>query len=58
MKRLMIDPKKAAKLIRQHFSDLTTEQFVENLHRSCPEVFEDSQRSHDAYFDVWHRAKN
>ncbi|VEP17721.1 hypothetical protein H1P_6380001 [Hyella patelloides LEGE 07179] len=42
----MVDPKKAAKLIRQHFEELTTEQFVENLHRSCPEVFEDNQRSH------------
>lgn len=42
----MIDPKKAAKLIRQHFEELTTEQFVENLHRSCPEVFEDDRRSH------------
>ena len=41
----MVDPKKAAKLIRQHFEDLTTEQFIENLHRSCPEVFEDNQRS-------------
>lgn len=30
----MVDPKKAAKLIHQHFSELTTEQFVENLHRS------------------------
>ena len=46
MKKLMIDHKKAAKLIRQHFKELTTEQFVENLHRSCPEVFEDNQRSH------------
>ena len=27
----MIDPKKAAKLIRQHFEELTTEQFIENL---------------------------
>lgn len=40
----MIDPKEAAKLIRQHFDELTTEQFVENLHRSCPEIFEDNQR--------------
>ena len=40
----MIDPQKAAKLIRQHFEQLTTEQFVENLHRSCPEVFEDNER--------------
>ena len=42
----MIDPKKAAKLIRQHFEELTTEQFVENLHRSCPEIFEDQKQSH------------
>lgn len=27
----MVDKKKAAKLIRQHFKELTTEQFVENL---------------------------
>ncbi len=27
----MLDPKKAAKLIRQHFEELTTEQFIENL---------------------------
>ena len=27
----MVDPKKAAKLIRQHFEELTTEQFIENL---------------------------
>jgi len=36
----MVDPKEAAKLIRQHFDELTTEQFMENLHRSCPEIFE------------------
>jgi hypothetical protein len=41
----MVNPKKAAKLIRQHFKELTTEKFVENLHRSCPEVFEDNERS-------------
>ena len=41
----MIDPKKASKLIRQHFEELTTEKFVENLHRSCPEIFEDNQQS-------------
>ena len=27
----MLDPQKAAKLIREHFAELTTEQFVENL---------------------------
>lgn len=27
----MVDPKKAAELIRQHFEELTEEQFVANL---------------------------
>ena len=45
----MVDPKKAAKLIRQHFEQLTTEQFVENLHRSCPEVFEDNERLAESF---------
>jgi hypothetical protein len=40
----MVNPKSAAKLIRQHFEELTTEKFVENLHRSCPEVFEDNEQ--------------
>ncbi|MDJ0902090.1 MAG: hypothetical protein QNJ55_25135 [Xenococcus sp. MO_188.B8] len=39
----MVNPKKAAKLIRQHFSELTAENFVENLRRSCPEIFEDNE---------------
>lgn len=34
----MVDPKKAAKLIRQHFEELTTERFVENLRRLSHEV--------------------
>lgn len=34
----MVDPKKAAKLIRQHFEELTTEQFVENLRSLSHEV--------------------
>lgn len=34
----MVDPKKAAKLIRQHFKELTTEQFVENLRNLSHEV--------------------
>ncbi len=42
----MLNPKKAAKLIRQHFEELTTEQFVENLHRSCPEIFEAQKQSY------------
>ncbi len=39
----MIDIKRATELIRQHFAELTTEQFIENLKQSCPEVFEDEQ---------------
>ena len=35
---LMVDPKKAAKLINQHFKELTTEQFVENLRNLSHEV--------------------
>ena len=34
----MVDPKKAAKLIRKHFEELTTEQFVENLRGLSHEV--------------------
>lgn len=41
----MVDPKIAAKLIRQHFAALTTEQFVKNLGRACPEVFEQSEET-------------
>ena len=40
----MVDPKRAAKLIRQHFEELTTEQFVENLQKHCPEVFEEGEQ--------------
>lgn len=39
----MVDPKKAAKLIRQHFEELTTEQFVENLHSLSHEVHSDTK---------------
>ena len=39
----MVDPKRAAKLIREHFENLTTEQFVENLKHACPELFEQEQ---------------
>ena len=34
----MVDPKKAAKLIRKHFEELTTEQFVVNLRGLSHEV--------------------
>ena len=37
----MVNPQKAAKLIRQHFKELTTEQFVENLRSLSHEVDSD-----------------
>ena len=40
----MVDPKRAAKLIRQHFEELTTEKFVENLQKHCPEVFQEPDK--------------
>ena len=40
----MVDPKKAAKLIRQHFEELTTEQFVENLRGLSHEVASELER--------------
>ena len=41
----MIDPKKAAKLIRQHFEELTTEQFIENLRSLSHEVVSEQERT-------------
>jgi hypothetical protein len=38
---MMVDSKKAAKLIRQHFEELTTEQFVKNLRDLSHEVNSD-----------------
>ncbi len=35
--------KRAAEILYKHFAELTTEQFIENLKRSCPEVFEQEQ---------------
>jgi hypothetical protein len=42
--KMMVDPQKAAKLIRQHFEELTTEQFVENLRDLSHEAFLDRER--------------
>lgn len=39
----MVDPKKAAQLIRQHFEELTTEQFVENLRKLSHEVVQEQE---------------
>ncbi|HEY9772154.1 MAG TPA: hypothetical protein V6C71_27220 [Coleofasciculaceae cyanobacterium] len=41
---MMVDPQKAAKLIRQHFEELTTEQFVENICDLSHEAFLDRER--------------
>ena len=40
----MVDPKKVAKLIRQHFEELTTEQFVVNLRSLSHEVASEPER--------------
>ncbi|MEY2833135.1 MAG: hypothetical protein RLZZ574_2394 [Cyanobacteriota bacterium] len=40
----MVDPQKAAKLIRQHFEELTTEQFVENIRDLSHEAFRERER--------------
>ncbi|MCL1470011.1 hypothetical protein [Argonema antarcticum] len=37
----MANPKRAAELIGKHFAEITTEQFIANLKKHCPEVFED-----------------
>ncbi|MFB2878754.1 hypothetical protein [Floridanema aerugineum] len=37
----MANPKRAAELIRKHFAEVTPEQFLENLKKHCPEIFED-----------------
>jgi len=40
----MVDPQKAAKLIRQHFEELTTEQFVENIRDLSHEGMRDREQ--------------
>lgn len=54
----MVDPKRAAKLIREHFENLTTEQFVENLKSACPEVFEDKQENESTEVESWEELEN
>lgn len=39
----MVDPQKAASILYKHFEQLTSEQFLKNLERSCPEVFEEER---------------
>lgn len=37
----MLDPKEFGEILSKHFAEVTPEQFVENLKKYCPEVFED-----------------
>lgn len=37
----MLDPKKCADILYKHFAELTTEQFLDNIKKYCPEVLED-----------------
>lgn len=43
----MVDPKKAASILDKHFEELTTEQFMENLKKYCPEVFSDKDEDEE-----------
>lgn len=46
----MLDPQKAASILYKHFEQLTTEQFLKNLERACPEVFEEEQEETKSSF--------
>ena len=37
----MLDPKEFGEVLSNHFAEVTPEQFLENLKKYCPEVFED-----------------
>jgi hypothetical protein len=41
----MLDPKRCAEILYKHFAEVTTEQFLENLKRSSPELFEEDKES-------------
>lgn len=38
----MVDPNEAARHLRKHFSEISPEQFLENVKRYCPEILEDN----------------
>ena len=48
----MIAPKKCADFLYKHFAEITTEQFVENLKKYCPEVFEDDMNSDPSFYET------
>ncbi|NER33209.1 MAG: hypothetical protein F6J93_03905 [Oscillatoria sp. SIO1A7] len=37
----MLDPKICADILYKHFAEVTPEEFLENLKKSSPELFED-----------------
>jgi hypothetical protein len=41
----MLDPKRCAEILYKHFAEVTTEQFLENLKRSSPELFEEDNEN-------------
>ena len=37
----MLDPKEFGEILSKYFAEVTPEQFLANLKKYCPEVFED-----------------
>lgn len=43
--KAMPEPKRCAEILYKHFAEITTEQFLENLKRSSPELFEEDNQN-------------
>jgi hypothetical protein len=41
----MLDFEKASKILKDHFANLTDEEFITNLKEYCPRVFENENNS-------------
>jgi hypothetical protein len=41
----MLNPKQFSQIIRQHFAEVTPEQFKENLLKFCPEILDNQPRT-------------
>ncbi|MFB2972106.1 hypothetical protein ACE1CD_24365 [Aerosakkonema sp. BLCC-F183] len=41
----MLDPKEFGEILSKHFAEVTPEQFLANLKKYCPEVFDDVAES-------------
>lgn len=37
----MLEPKRVGEILRKHFAEVTTEQFIENLKTYCSEVLQE-----------------